>query len=1034
VPRVRARLKRGPYMRALSVFTSGVLAARERAREGDSKAAGRAMETATRDAVAAMRVPERPQHDAARKGHSTVSRAEQLIMAGQVRRGAAALSSRMQEPEKAAADARAQLVEGLDQKPPLPEQPSTHPPPKMDEAELDEWSAALKKALLKTKRRSAAGPTGLPGDFLRRALLQGEGSAELLRAFAELMPHLLDSTPEWLTRSRLAVILRTKSDGRVKARAVACGEAILRLLERTAEARWGEDLLAHAAHSAAKLKDGALQAAAVLQGIAARGLPILSVDARRAYDAVSHEAILEALRESGAPPLFVRFVATTLASREYSVGGELVRPPAGRGTAQGTALGPLLFQLVNERAARIAQQAAPGALVVTYLDNLYAAARGAGTLDATAVYDAVRAQWQRDGMTMGEAFTVNCEVPDVPRADANSRILGLGVTGDPAERFDKARKLAKAASAINPLAELIVVRECAAAQVGYDAKAGAANEELAELEGELVEQLHRRAGLPEYAKQVVTLPTARGGLGLRPLAATRDAAVLRTGLTMLTGKANVLTEAAWELARQPAGRFFENFAELLKRAGYTLAQNSREVFRGEQVVVRAPSSLERAARELAGGGACPAEGGAGLSAVAALLGAGGAKPELSLDEYRAAVRLHCGSGEPSGVTQADKCPLCEEPLAGQGHHRWCPALPLEQSLQHHALRDATARWLGEADAVHVATEVGMCGGTVIADVRANTRGQRATVEVKTVDLRTKTYERKDLAQRSAELEKAIAEHYGPGVAHPLIMSAAGAYTKSTADTLAMLSALRAHAAPDLADAPPLLATLGAACARVEAASYGTWAEAAEALEVAQRLTAPARKQDAAAGTSVVSETGGTSAAPGAGVEGSGGTSRTECSGPTGRTAGAPGCARGSPNAGRRTRGGASSRRSHTSPRNHGAAAGHTQEAPGPPERPRWRRVVTDAEPTRPTGGETSAGSQAAAEGADTHTRSRVDTAPSTRHGPPEPLPPPTNRETAFLAGPRPGETAWWQRAKEPRKKRVTFSFAKGTTRESRLRS
>ena len=50
---------------------------------------------------------------------------------------------------------------------------------------------------------------------------------------------------------------------------------------------------------------------------------------------------------------------------------------------------------------------------------------------------------------MGEAFTVNCEVPDVLRADANSRILGLGVTGDPAERFDKARKLAKAASAIN---------------------------------------------------------------------------------------------------------------------------------------------------------------------------------------------------------------------------------------------------------------------------------------------------------------------------------------------------------------------------------------------------------------------------------------------------------------------------------------------------------------------------------------------------------------------------------------------------------
>ena len=267
--------------------------------------------------------------------------------------------------------------------------------------------------------------------------------------------------------------------------------------------------------------------------------------------------------------------------------------------------------------------------------------------------------------------------------------------------------------------------------------------------------------------------------------------------------------------------------------------------RGGKVVVRAPSSLERAARELADG---PAGGTLARaekpSAVAALLTKAGAKPRLDEEAYKSAVRLHCGTDEPAIEGVRDTCPLCRGPLT-QGHHRWCQALPLEPSLQHHEVRDTTAQWLGEADSIAVRTEVGMHGGTVRADVVAAARGAKVVVETKTADVRSKAYTRKDLAKRSAELEEEIADHYGAGVADPLILDAAGRYTRTTAATLDRLQAMRAHVAPELADGTTLLVELGAACARVEAASHATWADCCEAAVLAKQLSRAGPKRGAA---------------------------------------------------------------------------------------------------------------------------------------------------------------------------------------------
>lgn len=731
-----------------------------------------------------------------------------------------------------------------------PAEPPEPPPPGHADGEgrrsaggqgKDEWKAwveALKKAEQATPGRAAAGPTGLPPGFLKRAFAE---DPHLLGLFATVMPVLLEHTPRWLSRSRLVALVKTKADGRRKVRSVACGEAVARLVERACKARWGKDLQEAAEHSVAGLKDGALAAAAILQGCIAERRCVLSLDAARAYDAVSHDAIMEALEAAGADEKLLRFVAATLRDREYSVGGERLVPPEGRGMAQGIVFGPLQFQLVAERAAKEGQRAAPRALVITYLDNIYVVADSAEELQAARL--AIVAQWAKDGMVPGDAFTVNCALPGMQPAKDNDRILGLGVTGTALERYTRARALAEKVKELGALAELDILKSCVITKLGYDAAGATPTEELRTLQDELVRQIAERAGLPEAFHECVTASVSSGGLGLMPLAEMRNAMILRTGLRMLLGPRSVLTDAAWRLARNPAGRFFSNLAELLVAGGFELSPNAHEVRRGDKLVVRPPSSLLRAARDIAqqkGDGLERGEGSEqlprkGVTVIGSLFTAGGAKPGLSDDEYKAAVRLHTGAGEePAEGASGGECPLCGKALGAQGHHRWCAAMPLEPGRQHDAVRDATARWMGEAPTIKASWEVNASAdtGDVRIDVVAKGLGGTAWVEVKTIDMRAPSNAGKSFAQLAAKKGEEIVEHYRPHAVVPMVLTAAGAYTRATADTLGQLSAMRHEVAPELAEGVSLHRAIALACARTESKSYGEWKEEVEAKSVA----------------------------------------------------------------------------------------------------------------------------------------------------------------------------------------------------------
>jgi hypothetical protein len=332
----------------------------------------------------------------------------------------------------------------------------------MTTTEKEAWVTALTEAVKSARPHASAGPMGLYNEHLR-AMLSDDASGALIPALAELMPALLAHPPAALSRSRLHVIVKYKADGRRKPRAIAVGEPFMRLLERACLVRYSEPLAIAAPRSAAGIRDGALQAGVALQNARAHGKVIASLDARRAYDAVAHAAILEALADAKVPPLLHKFVRQTLDHRQYALAGELITPPAGRGTAQGTCLGPALFALVAERAARAAERASPDTRAITYLDNLFIV--GTAPEAVAAAVDAAVAQWRADGLDRGDAFAINGTVPGLPHADDESTILGVSITGEAGPRFAAARRLAGLAHGLDKLSELLVVRSCAAARV-----------------------------------------------------------------------------------------------------------------------------------------------------------------------------------------------------------------------------------------------------------------------------------------------------------------------------------------------------------------------------------------------------------------------------------------------------------------------------------------------------------------------------------------------------------------------------------------
>lgn len=774
-----------------------------------------------------------------------VHRAEQLALDGQIARAAAALTTTLETPGAALEAARRQLVVGLDPLPvpALPELASPSPTPACDPAV---WAEQLTKALAMLPRKRGAGPTGMTNELIHYAV---KHAPEIIPLMAQMMPAILASPAAWMSRARAVVTVKTKR-GKRKSRTLCVGEALMRWVEKTSLVRWGPSLHASTKHSAVHIKDGAVLTAAVLQGHVARGDLLLSEDAKRAFDSVSHSAIIEALREARADPLFILFVEKSLKDRQYSCARTLVIPPAGRGTAQGTCLGPLLFALVADRAACAAQKEAPEAFVATFLDNLFITARTREELVAARA--AALAQWQRDGLEEGEAFTVNCEIEGVPAATGDERILGLGVSGTVTDRYERARKILKRTRQLSAFAELILVRACAIPTLVYDATSADSEDELKRIELEVEEQLAERAGLHGALRRLVFTNVREGGLGCVPLATARDAHILRAGLRGLLERHNVLSNALWGLADAPFGRFPTALNDLLRRAGYVLDGSKHEIHRGGARVMRAPNSLERAAQAIAQGpppvrpGSAEALPERGRSLAAVALGAECvAKAAMTDGEYRAVVWLHTGAPEPvpPGVVDG-RCPLCAHPLEEQGHHRWCRSAGGELSSLHHSLAEGIVQWLAEAPGIRADTEHELVGDgkKVRADAVAYCPQLGSiTVEVKTREMRCPTSRKAGVTIEGVTpaLMNSIEEHYRPNPVVPLIVTAAGAGTRRGAlDALAQLQAMRETVAPELADSVSLRAWLGQICAANEWGSYEAWRKAVEAHTVAKAVTRP----------------------------------------------------------------------------------------------------------------------------------------------------------------------------------------------------
>ena len=148
------------------------------------------------------------------------------------------------------------------------------------------------------------------------------------------------------------------------------------------------------------------------------------------------------------------------------------------------------------------------------------------------------------------------------------------MAGAAPERYERARATARRARQVSPLAELLLVRDSAAAAVVYDPMSGDDTAPLSELAEELREQLRERAGLPVDAAAV----PRREGLGLIDLGVTRDAHVLTAGLRSLVGT-DVLSAPTWEALARPGelrGRFFQVLRSAADRAGYVIDTEVRQ--------------------------------------------------------------------------------------------------------------------------------------------------------------------------------------------------------------------------------------------------------------------------------------------------------------------------------------------------------------------------------------------------------------------------------------------------------------------------
>jgi hypothetical protein len=168
------------------------------------------------------------------------------------------------------------------------------------------------------------------------------------------------------------------------------------------------------------------------------------------------------------------------------------------------------------------------------------------------------------------------------------RVLGVAPSGVAMERYERARRALRCAGELSAQAELIISREVARTPLTFDQRCGATQREMGELHAELITQIRLRAGLPEDAVPLLEMSGRARGLGLQPLAETRDVQLLTAGLGMLLDGDDAW---AWGALQQPRGRFFVELARVLGAAGYDVRIDEQRVLYDGKALVRAPRNV-----------------------------------------------------------------------------------------------------------------------------------------------------------------------------------------------------------------------------------------------------------------------------------------------------------------------------------------------------------------------------------------------------------------------------------------------------------